>query len=175
VLLENKASVTVRDKKGQTPVHAAAQNGQAKVVNRLLKENRDALEAEDNGGSTPLQAAAAKEVERKTTVDCLQDKTALETLLDLKADANKKDKKGRTALHWAAREGNPLKLELLLQNKRDLTVLHSAVQVGDHTKSKDMVQVLLEHNAPIYSKDNRGRTVLHTAAEKGNAEAVKEL
>ena len=54
-LLEHKADVNVNDKKGITPLHAAA-TGYKDIVELLLERKAD-IDAKDNKGNTPLKLA----------------------------------------------------------------------------------------------------------------------
>jgi ankyrin repeat protein len=65
-------------------------------------------------------------------------------LLEAKADVDKKNRYGRTALYWAANKG------------------HEA-----------MVWLLLEAKADVDAKDKDGRTALYWAADKGHQAVVR--
>jgi len=53
ILLQNGATVNLKDHKGWYPLHYAAQNYRAKIANLLLKKGAD-IEAKDDYGNTPL-------------------------------------------------------------------------------------------------------------------------
>lgn len=59
ILIDNKASTRVRDRRGQYPIHRAAAAGSAPMVDLLLK-NKSPLNATDNEGYTPLHHAVAE-------------------------------------------------------------------------------------------------------------------
>ena len=59
LLIENKASTRVRDRRGQYPIHRAAAVGSDPIVTLLLR-NRSPLNATDNEGFTPLHHAIAE-------------------------------------------------------------------------------------------------------------------
>ncbi|KFY89873.1 hypothetical protein V500_05437 [Pseudogymnoascus sp. VKM F-4518 (FW-2643)] len=90
-LLENKppASVRVKDKRGQYPIHRAASIGSVPLVELLLK-NRSPLNATDSAGYTPLHHAIAEG----------HGDTAL-ALLKAGAETDKKDVDGFLAIDLA--------------------------------------------------------------------------
>ncbi|VUC22571.1 unnamed protein product [Clonostachys rosea] len=59
LLIDNKASTRVRDRRGQYPIHRAAAVGSAPMV-ALLLQNKSPLNATDNEGYTPLHHAIAE-------------------------------------------------------------------------------------------------------------------
>lgn len=59
LLIENKASTRVRDRRGQYPIHRAAAVGSAPMVNLLLR-NLSPLNPTDVEGFTPLHHAVAE-------------------------------------------------------------------------------------------------------------------
>ena len=89
---ETGASVaSLRDARGRTPLHLAAQRGDADILIALVKECAVPVDAEDKDGNTPLMAAAdyAKP-------------DAVRTLIELGADRAKAKSDGVTAMHRAA-------------------------------------------------------------------------
>ncbi|CAH0000972.1 unnamed protein product [Clonostachys byssicola] len=59
LLIDNKASTRIRDRRGQYPIHRAAAVGSAPMV-ALLLQNKSPLNATDNEGYTPLHHAIAE-------------------------------------------------------------------------------------------------------------------
>lgn len=59
LLIENKASTRIRDRRGQYPIHRAAAVGSVPMVSLLLR-NRSPLNATDGEGYTPLHHAIAE-------------------------------------------------------------------------------------------------------------------
>jgi ankyrin repeat protein len=86
---------------------------------------------------------------------------------------------GRTALLWAAREGHPEVIELLLlagasvevQDRIGKTALSTAAETG----RTDAVRLLLDNDANINHRDRVGGSPLLWAAGLGNAETVQLL
>ena len=116
----------------------------------------------------------------------------LRHLLDAGADANVKEKDGRTPLHWASGNGHDTVVQQLLdagadvnakdnygrtlfyealRNKDGRTPLHWASEKGHDT----VVQQLLDAGADANAKDNYGRTPLHVASKNGHDTVVQQL
>ncbi|MCY3538132.1 MAG: ankyrin repeat domain-containing protein [Cyanobacteria bacterium MAG IRC4_bin_6] len=94
-LLDSRANLKVRDKKGLTPLHwAAALSKTPEVVKALVDAGADSNAREDQLGHTPLHEAARR---RKTP-------EVVKVLLDAGADPNAQDKYGVTPLSVATQE-----------------------------------------------------------------------
>jgi len=91
----------------------------------------------------------------------------LKEYLENGGDPNLRDARGRTLLHYAAKEGNLEAVRLLLKHKADpnardrrgRTPLHYAVLADD-----EVVVELIKAGAEVNAKDKDGRTPLHWAA-----------
>ncbi len=195
-------SMTMSKIDGWTPLHFAAKNGHANVVEFLIQKNaavnaltsRSPLEEEtDAGGKTPLHLAIQN-----------RHHEVVEQLLHAKADVNKADAKGYTALHYASESGDLKSVESLLKEETiDLnaithedgnTALHFAVKIKNH----EIVKLLLNAGAEVnkinteipryivlqFSLTNNkikmgtnrcGNTPLHLAAREGDEESVDLL
>ncbi|XP_065343624.1 uncharacterized protein LOC135941815 [Cloeon dipterum] len=92
---------------------------------------------------------------------------------------NRQDKDGKTALHYAAEEGNlgiaqqllSQRANVLLKDHNGWTALHYAIL----TNNQVLVQKLIESGADIDSKTKRGETALHLTAYKGYTELTQKL
>jgi ankyrin repeat protein len=147
------------DRTGRTPLHVAAQSGNAGVVLYLLEAGAN-VNVRDALGMTPLHYAAqyadlatrlliergavadARNIENSTPLHCAAKKglaTCVKALLDSGADVNAVQKlNGSSALHVAACEGNAGACVALLAagarvngfNANDQTPLHIAAARG---------------------------------------------
>jgi ankyrin repeat protein len=139
LLIEKGADLNAKDKKGRTPLHAAAGKGHLKIAKLLIESDAD-VNATDEDGMTLLHAAAWK---GHTEI--------VEFLIESGADVNAKDNDGWTPLHDAAEEGHLETVKLLIQHGADvnakngigLTPLHAAEE-EDYT---EIVALLIAHGA----------------------------
>lgn len=89
------------------------------------------------------------------------------------------DIEGRSALHWAARNGDIGMMDFLiaegadinLQNDRDRTPLHLAAEFG----RAEAVRTLLSAGARVQIRDEMNDTALHMALANGHADAAIAL
>ena len=92
---------------------------------------------------------------------------------------NARDSVGATPLHWAAAEGHPEVVTLLLASGADVnaqatngvTPLKSAA----HRGQVDTATLLLAHGADVDLTDKEGQTSLHNAAFRGHLAVVRLL
>ena len=90
LLNHNPQLAVSRDRRGDTPLHWAAEWGCADVAELLVERKAD-VNAKDKTGWTPLHYAAS-----------FGHRNVAELLLTNKADVNAKDTSGHTPLHYAA-------------------------------------------------------------------------
>jgi ankyrin repeat protein len=108
--------VKLKNRRGLTPLHVAAREGQMQAVRTLIASKADVKAIDDpkkedgySNGWTPLHFAA---IQGKTEVAAI--------LLDHGADVNAADQRGKhTALHFAAFNGNVELVKLLLAKNAD--------------------------------------------------------
>ena len=104
---------------------------------------------------------------------------AVRKLLEYRFDANARDIRGRTPLHYACRHNNISVVDVLLRegveaNRQDLdgrAPIHHAAEQG-HTR---VIQWLIEAGADVNLADALGYTPLFWAAYNGHRESVDHL
>jgi ankyrin repeat protein len=173
-LIENgKTAVDIRDRDGQTPLFAAADAGNAAIVEYLARQKAD-LGAKDNAGMTVLHHAA--KAGQGIVIKLLGGKDykdRIEPLLGVQ------DSSGNIPLALAVREnrrdaaaqlislGSPVDAKMADGG----TVLHWACVNG----YEDVVKLLISRGAPLDRKDAKGRVPMHLAASAGHTRIVDLL
>ncbi|CAM9357424.1 unnamed protein product, partial [Ectocarpus fasciculatus] len=102
------------------------------------------------------------------------------TLLIEGADIDAVDNVGRTPLHLSCVNGDAVGVEALLTAGSDVNHRHSstnfsALDVAAYNGKVDALTTLLRKGADVNARGKRGMTALHTAAERGHAEATRIL
>jgi ankyrin repeat protein len=142
LLVRAGANVKAANRYGVTPLSLACTNGNGPMVEMLLKAGADP-NASLPGGETPLMTAS-----RTGTL------TAVKALISHRATVDSKDdRRGQTALMWAAAEGHAAVVQALIDADADFrtrvpsgfTPLLFAVREG----SLDVVRVLLKAGADV--------------------------
>jgi ankyrin repeat protein len=173
-LLSGGAAIDARDLAGATALYAAVEGERPSTVAALLRRGADP-NLTGRSGVSPLAAAAFRGNDR-----------IVELLLARGAAADHVDATGKTPVVYASARGFAQVVRRLLdagvstraRYGNDLTALMWAAGhddgVGDGA-AVEVAELLLERGADIDAIDNRGRTALMTAAERGNAAAVATL
>jgi ankyrin repeat protein len=198
VLLEHGASVHVRNKNGQTPLHLASQRHLSGMVALLLKSGLD-LDAQDNDNMTPLLLAASGRF--TFNYSDARSTAAAQVLLEHGASVHVRNKNGQTPLHLASQHGFSGMVALLLkfgadmnvQDDDNMTPLHFAVHLssgpengffgfnddGDtyYDKAVKIITLLLEHGVNVQVQNNNGETPLRVVLGRGdqNSEVIRLL
>jgi len=164
-------------------LHQAVNLGDLKRVTELLAEQ--SVDSKDEDERTPLHLASS--AFGNNGLD------AVNLLLNKGANVNSQDKKGWTALHYAASYQHIRTVKLLLRNSANVnltnengeSVLHLLARIPCDLKSsftkvtsKELIEVLslvLAKGASINLQDSRGLTSLHEAVAKGNKKIVEFL
>ncbi len=108
---EALCTVTIQ---GRSPLHLAAEMGDAAMLRLLLGYNY--IVNKDHSGKTALHLAVIKGAA-----------DAVEVLLDAGMDATLQDKEGETALHFACAKGYKKIVELLMQRVPELFIIGNKV------------------------------------------------
>jgi len=133
----------------------AAYQGDYKTVEKLLAKGFDINQ--QCGSDTALSNAAVRGREQ-----------IVELLLSHGADINIANPLSKAAQFG---NGNEKIAKMLLDHGADPNCLHSAI-LGRH---KDVVLLLLEHNANVNRRDGNGRTPLHVAVVFGDEDIIRLL
>lgn len=171
ILLAAGADLHHRDLDGATPILIASKNGRRRTVDLLLEAGADPDQGDDQG-VTPLMAAAFN-----------GDLRLLRVLLKAGVEIDAQDQTGKVALIYAAGRAFPEVVDALLQNGadadgvwgNDLTPLIWAAGHANDAPAADGIRtatLLLDAGAGLERKDNRGRTALMVAADRGHSEMV---
>jgi ankyrin repeat protein len=186
LLLRHGADVNGLDTGGLTPIFRAINGNNTNMVDLLLRHNAD-LTAARNDGGTPLFRA----VEIGNTA-------IAEQLLAKGANPNVTDNEGYAPLHVAlgAKEqtGGGIQLggiigvptyappgiavpagNVTIPSRTIINPAQPSARRLAPSKTRSMVEVLLEHKADPNLRDKRGNTPLALAVQKGNDEATQLL
>lgn len=156
-----------RDAQGKSPIHIAAESGNTKKLEQLLKADADPNER-DFSFNSPLHLAAAA-----NQAECVK------LLINYGAEWRALNNKGKSSLHEAAANGSLSAAQVLIKTgadanslmDRSITPLHAASWNGH----LDMVGYLVSAGADINAINEDGNTCLHFAAGNGQIKIVKTL
>mmetsp|Transcript_101429 Transcript_101429/g.325933 ORF Transcript_101429/g.325933 Transcript_101429/m.325933 type:complete len:533 (+) Transcript_101429:31-1629(+) len=155
-----------RDIIGLMPMHYAAKSdGSVQAIKMLIEYEADVNIAGGIGHETPLHIAAG-----------LSSQKAVKALLQARADPNKPDKGGQTALHYACREGSVQCVQALMNGKvtiqadagakdrpSEQTPLHLAAWFG----REGICLFMLKARADVAPEDLRAQTPQKRALQHG--------
>lgn len=154
---------------GLTALHCAASRGHTRCIEILIKLCGAQTDLIDSNGCTALFYAVT-----------LGHADATVKLLDLGADPNRQDRKGRSPGHCGCAKGQFETVKLLnarganlwLRNARGDLPVHEAAASGRIELIEWLLQQKPNH---INSSSNDGRTILHIAAGNDNIDMCKML
>jgi len=171
LLLEHGASVHVRNKNGQTPLHLASERHHFSIVALLLKLGAD-VDVHNNDNMTPLLLASGQ-----FALDDARGTAAAQVLLDHGASVHVQNENGQTPLHLASQGHLPGMVALLLRFRPDVDaqdndnmtplLLASGQIAFEDGRSTAAAQALLEHGASVHRRSKNGQTPLHLASQHG--------
>lgn len=168
-LLEHGASVTTRNKKGQTPLHTAAVVGKLEMVQLLMLKGA-VIDAMDDNGWTPLYDAVY--FDRAAAAVAL---LAAGANVNLRSD----EQAERSPLHVASGKAGVSVLRALIEHGADInavdvyqdTALHRAA-LGNGAEAIDF---LVKAGSNISARNEFGCVPLHCAGQGKNVEALRCL
>ncbi|XP_067670618.1 ankyrin repeat domain-containing protein 50-like [Haliotis asinina] len=158
LLIDNKASMFVRDKWGQSPLMYSVASRHADVAELLLKKNRDIIDDSDSHGKSALHSAAE--------IGYVE---GIRVLLKYGANVNRQMMDGNTALSRAIcdrdLEDCVETARVLIEGGADLNIRdrrckRTALQNAAIRRNIKVVEMLLESGADMNSLDGTGRTAL---------------
>lgn len=151
-IIENGTQVYVAEKKGESLLNLACEEGNYLIASYLIVNGAD-INVRSQNGATPLMNAVRK-----------QKNHIVELLLELAANTDAIDAAGCSALHYAVRFKNSDAANLLLKYKADINLrnncgcapLHIACENNDHSTAKYLIQ----NGANVNARDEHGVTPL---------------
>ena len=166
LLVEAKADLAAKDKKGRTALDLATGEAKRELANYLRGV----------GVTSKSDEEAAKSIFVAAKIGSID---AIKKHLEAGVDVNGKNKSGQTALHVAAKAGQVDAVGALLEakagvaaaDKSQKTALHYAAQKGH----KVTTALLLEKGAAVNAKDKKNKTPLDYAISKKRTEVIELL
>lgn len=157
-----------------TLLHAAAGGGDAPLADMLMALGAD-VDAVDSKGQAPIHLAVQNDSGAPLAV--------VASLVNNGANVDAPDDCGRTALHLAAEKGTADVVDALLrvgakpdcQDEDGKTPLQFTLDTGNCTPEVALTLVKEGGEELMKKKDNAGRTVLHSAVERGSVDTVDLL
>ena len=180
--MEHGASVHIRNKNGQMPLHTASHHGLSSIVASLLKFGAD-VDAQDNDAMTPLHLVSL--LQPSNFDGDSQIITTAQLLLEHGASVHMRDNNGQTPLHTALHHGFSSIVALLLNfgadvDARDNDTMTPLLLVSqnpwdDCSRMTKIAQVLLGHGASVNVHNKNGQMPLHLASQRGLSGIVEFL
>lgn len=158
--ISHHANIEWRGHLQDTALHISLRIGNESMASLLMSSGAD-INATDINGCQALDIAVRR---------C---GNPIETILKLGADPNRRNFRGVTALHYAARAGNERAVKTLLKYHADpnaadgdqITPLHRAAGCKDSART---VQILLDYGADVTVMNALRRNSFQLAEDSGN-------
>lgn len=168
LIIKHGSEIDPKNEDGKTPLLLACEHSRLDILMILLDHaaNKDVV---DNKGISPLLAGAMR-----------NDNQIVYQLLISGVDQRRRTQEGKTALHFAARNGNTYLVDLMIKYYKfkvddtddyGVTPLHMAAQCDN----QEVVIYLLSSGAKVNKQDTRGRTPLTYAIMAGNTDIASVL
>ncbi|XP_068206432.1 uncharacterized protein [Palaemon carinicauda] len=196
LLIKHSGNLKIITKSKQTALHIAAEKGNVKTMKLLLKRDKSNLNSEDNEKATPLHLAAknghvrvcqeligiganngAKDSKGYTPLHCAARRgfhACMKLLISSGCQVDSADKQGNTPLHVYCKhaKNRPECITLLLEANANPNARNKIGKTPFHLAQSQELEIrkAFEGSAIDLSvTDNKGKTVLHYAAKKGNS------
>lgn len=166
LLQTNEYDIEARDKRRWTPLHTASFHGHSSCARRLLSHGAEA-DAEDSHQRSPLILAA----DEGHTSTC-------KVLIQSGADPNFSQYNARSPLNQAISRSHVDTVKVLLENGADPTLKDKwgwAPLFSAHSKSVEIIELLISAGADPMQDLVGGATCLHFAARSGNIAVSERL
>lgn len=165
LLLQAGAKASVANREGATPMQLAALNGNAAILERLLKAGVDVNATVSSSGDTALMLAA-----RTGKPD------AVKVLLDSGAKVDARETWGdTTALMWAVAEGNHAVVRMLIDRGADVNARSKFVPSATGRGFEGATPVAARPNQNPEENASGSLTPLMFAAREGDLESAQML
>ena len=165
-LVEARADLTAKDKKGRTALDLATGEVKRELANYLRSV----------GMTSKSDEAAAKSIYVAAKIGSID---AIKKHLEAGVDVNSLNKNKQTALHFAASAGQLDAAVVLLDAKADVTgadkYQKTALHYSARNGHKATTTLLLEKDALINAKDEKNKTPLDYAVTKKRTEVIELL
>ena len=160
-----------KDQGGNTPLHFASAYGRLEIVKFLL-ENKADPSLKNNEGKTALQIADTNKIYSNSPNIYIN-------IINTLSPISKMDKKGNTALHFYASNGEIGKVEDLLKKGADPDMHdiegNAAIHFAVESNQFQVAKLLLQYKASPNEANIEKTTPLHIATARGNLDIVKLL
>lgn len=175
-LLQKDKTITQDvDKKGRTPLHFAASNGNDDIVHLLVSAGAD-VKAIDSKGKTATDKASKSSHEHIRGI-----LEAYESVAKNKKDGiNTASDEGLTPIFYAIMTKNPSLVAELIHQGADVTAIAedelTTLMFAAGINAYKIIKLLLaQHPSLLNKQDAKGKTALFYASSEGHREALTEL
>ena len=163
LLLKNGANIDLQKNSGATALYIASQKGHVEVA-KLLLEKGASIDLQKNIGASALYIASEKgHVE------------VAKLLVENGAKIDLREKSGACALHVATQNGHIEVVKLLIKKHAQVDLTYnrlSPLMIACECGLSSITQVLLDHDADTYLRNNKGQTALEIAKEKNHVDII---
>ena len=166
LLVEAKADLEAKDKKGRTALDLATGEAKRELANYLRGV----------GVMSKSDEAAAKSIFVAAEIGALE---AIKKHLEAGVDVNSLNKQKQTALHFAASAGQLDAAAVLLEAKADVAVADKYQKTALHYSTRNghnaTTALLIEKGSVVNAKDGKNKTPLDYAIAKKRTEVIELL